>query len=228
MPDGSDLQTDVADLVNAYDTTVSAENTRLLRMASVAQRDIVSEILTVDEDWLLRSQTFPTVASRYPNRYSLPSDFVNFRYLERVLDATTGSVERIHPIQHIPDKELTDDRFYTDSSAVVSSGVPDGYLLGSDFIEIHPISDSVYTLRIWYEKSVADLAAGTDIDLPYPLYHALVYAATVAMLRSTNQPYGDEEGKYNRALARGISAIHQRSDDGPRTVHYTQHRGEYV
>ena len=228
MPNGSALQTDVADLVQVYDTTVSAENTRCLRMGSVAQREIASEIVTVDEDWLLRSQTFPTVASRYPNRYSLPSDFWNFRYLERVLDATTGSVERIHPIQHIPDKELTDDRFYTDASAVSSSGVPDGYLLGDDFIEIHPISDAVYTLRIWYEKTLADLASGTAVDLPYPLYQALVYKTAVHMLVYTNQSFADMEALYRGALARGVSAIHQRSDDGPRLIQYTEAQGEYV
>lgn len=228
MPTGTELQADVADLVQVYDTNVAAENTRCLRMGSVAQREIAAEVVAIDEDWLLRSQTFPTVADRYPNRYSLPSDFWNFRYLERVVDATTGSVDRIPPIQHIPDKEFSSDRFRTDASAVAATGPPEGYLLGDDFIEIKPISDAVYTCRIWYEKTLADLEAANDIELPYPMYQALVYKTAIHMLVYTNQPFGDMERLYQQALVRAVGSLHQRADDGPRVVQYVSERGEYV
>jgi hypothetical protein len=81
---------------------------------------------------------------------------------------------------------------------------------------------------MWYEKSLADLAAGNDVDLPYPLYQALVYKTAIHMLVHTNQPFSDMEALYRAALARGVAAIHQRSDDGPRTVHYTSLPGEYI
>jgi len=231
MATGTTLRADVADLVMRFDNSVSAQQDIVMRLASVAQREIVSELISIDDDFLTATATFALVANRSPNRYDYPDDFQNFRYLERVIDESTGSYERIWPIHHISDKEFTyDDEFagvlVTSSSA---TGRPLAYLLGDDFIQIEPISDAAYTCRIWYQKSLADITTEGTIAIPYALYNALVYKTCSKFLKRLNADSSDFEMMYEKALARGMGAVGQRHDDLPRTVNYVRnHPREYV
>lgn len=229
---GSDLRTRLADLVPTYDNSVTAEQDRAMRHATLVQKDIENEIRGVAEDFFLVSATFTTVADRSPNRYSLPDDFGDIRYLERVIDESTGDYDRVPPLGNIADKDFAEfdhDLRYMIDSTGTGTGKPAGYLLGSDFLQIQPISDAAYTMRIWYEKQLAAIASETNSDLPDFMFNALVLGTAVReYLYRRLSDWQDIDAKYQEALARGLAAMEQRSDDSARFVRYLEHPSEYV
>ncbi len=223
MPTGSALTVDLARLMPEYDDSVAAEKTRALGHASVRQKEIAVEIRATDENYFLVSATFATVAARSPNRYSLPDDFGDMRHLERVLDDTVGSYKRIFPVGVLEHKDMSSQHVEVDDARVDTStatGTPQSYLLGGDFLQLRPISDDAYTLRIWYDKTLGDIAAGMAIGLPLAFYPVLLYGTAVEERLYRRDDPASFESRYEVALARALRGLEQRSDDGPRRVTY--------
>jgi hypothetical protein len=230
VPTGSELSTDLERLLPEYSDSVSAEKTRALGHASVRLKEIAAEIRSLDENFFLVSSTFPTVASRSPNRYSLPDDFGDIRWLERVVSESGGTYERVYPVGSMEHKDgrpthTESDSYLVDSSA--ATGKPASYLLGGDFLQLYPIGDSTYSCRLWYDKTLADVAASVAIPLPLPFYPAILYGTAVEERLYRRDDTLDMEMRYERALSRALRSLEQRQDDGPRRVVYQEHPDEY-
>ena len=230
MSTGNELLTRLGNLVNEYDNSVADEQTRALDHFNAEKEKLEAEISALGEDYLLSSSTFPTVAARSPNRYLLPADFKEIRYLERVLDDSTGDYERIWPIQHIGDKEYWRSEYITGMLTTSGTNRPDGYLLGSDFIQLEPISDAVYTLRLWYVRRYADITAADDeLEIPHAVIEALILGTAIRERLYRRDSITDLKELYREARNRGLSNLQVRRQDGPVLINYISAvDGEYV
>lgn len=227
MAAGNDLIARVIDLVpemgDNTGTLSAAEESRLLRNFNAELDKVIGALASIGEDYQLASSTFDTVANRSPNRYGLPADFKDIRYLEIILDDAAGAYERIPPIPHIADKDWSLTYVWPDLIINGAQGRPAGYLLGSDFIQIEPICDDIYPMRIWYTfRYIPIVADDVEIRLPPELYDALVYGAA-AREKEFRREMQDAQAFFMKAelfRSGGLSNLETRRDDGPQLIHY--------
>lgn len=219
---GNDLLSRLADEVPEF-TNSGAEQTRALRRLNGSQRKVVAELNALGEDYLLTSATYSLTASTSPNRYSLPTDLFQPRYMERVVSEADADYERIWPVHHIYDKQFSIATWWGEIRFSLSPGEPIGYLLGGDFFDIYPISDDTYTVRFWYTKTLSDIAASaTALDLPDALFDPILWDSVVVFRMSLEKPIGEALSMYQTSLDRALANLSARAQDGARTVQYVR------
>ena len=229
MPTGNDLIQRVVDLCpemgDDTGTLTAPESARLVRHLNAEQEKLSGEIAAIGEDYQLVSGTFNTTANRSPN-------FKDIRYLERIIDEAAGVYERVPPIDHLNDKDRDDVRVWLDLIIQGAPGRPVGYLLGSDFIQIEPICDADYPMRIWYTARYADIVADDTqlISFPAELYDALVLGAAYRE-KLFRRIFEDAQAMLlNKeiALSQGLANLNTRQDDGPKFINYMDEWGPNI
>lgn len=211
-------------------TPSTAETDRLIRHANAEREKIEGDIASLGEDYELVSATFVTTPGVSPNRYSLPDDFKDIRYLERIIDDQQGRYLRIDPMTHLLDKASNDqNQFMYYPGTGGTPNAPQMYYVGGDFIQLFPISDDVYDMRLWYTFKYPVIAA-TDIELGIPdeLIDTLVWGICVRekmFRRDDAMPFVVER---EATRARGLDNLQVRTDDVPHTIAYVGEPGEYV
>jgi hypothetical protein len=134
----------------------------------------------------------PTVASN--TQLTLPADFFKLAKAKVVVDRASASVARA-ALTYVPRIRFEDESTYDP----FTTGEPSHYtLIGMDQMFLWPIPDGVYTVRVFYEKGLADLASDSDIPgLPTRYHYTIVEGAAVRALQAES-----EEDRAN--TARGI------------------------
>ena len=191
-------------------TNSGDEATRALDHLNAEREQVEGDLSARHPDYLLRSQTFSTSAGRSPNRYSLPADIQKVRYLERVVSDSTADYERLWPVQQLTEKG--DATFDAGGSTVMISGSSTGpplcYLLGDDFWQIFPISDAVYTLRVWYAKRYADITASNDeLNIVEYLSDVIVFGARIRIHDFLHLPTNDLTTELMLKKERALRAL---------------------
>lgn len=133
----------------------------------------------------------PTVAA--DAQLTLPSDFFKLAKAKVVI-AAGASVAR-SALTYVPRLRFEDESTYDP----FTTGEPTHYtLIGMDQMLVWPIPDGVYTVRVFYQKSLVDLAADADVPgLPSRYHYTIVEGAAVRALQA--------ESEEDRAeTARGI------------------------
>lgn len=227
MATGDDLLQRLADLIPEYSKGTSAEDNRALRHLNSVQELLAGDLRAIGEDYLLVSATFSTVADQ--KRYGLPTDFHAVRYMEYVETDATDDTKRIMPMSDIPDKEWAEGAYrrYLDASTS-SKGKPAYYLMAGDFIELRPIADDAYTVRMWYTQNLSAITAVSTIEIPEDLMDALVYGAAMRERIYRRDEITDVDRQFEKARQRGLDALETRYQDGPSRVTYTNEPAEYV
>ena len=228
---GTEFLTALADILPEYTNGTAAEDARAIRHANIVQDELEAEIEAINEDYFLVSATFPTVADQ--NRYSQPDDIAKTRYLEVVLDDTTDTTVRLLPLFGIDDKEFYQstyhNHFFPGVISADATGQPTYYLLGGDFVELRAIPDAVYTIRFWYLKTLTAVAdSSTTIELPDVLLQPLIYGTAIREKIYRGHNVAELQALFDQKLARGLSALTFRHQDGPFTTRYTDHPSDYV
>ncbi len=202
-------------------TNSGAEQTRMLAFFNSEKRILESMLANRPGRHLLKSKTFSTVADRSPNRYSRPADFQKVSYMERVISDTTGDYERILPVQHLSEKGAIirgEDRAPV-MIVTNNTGRPIGYLIGDDFIHLFPISDAVYTVRLWYLRRYADIAAtASELDIPEDFAEVLVQGGRFRLYKYLKQ---DTQRMFQEVLVareQALQSVVHQVVDGPRVM----------
>lgn len=217
--DGDALFTRMERVMPELRNAASAEKTRSISHLADAQEELVTEVNSLDADILLKSATVVTVADQ--RRYSLPSDYDGDRFAEYVRDDSTDDTIELDPLQYIADK----DRYQNlDGSWLVTastaSGSPAGYLIFGEFLQIIPIPDAVYTVRMWYQPRQTAIAASVNTSLPQALWQSLVLKACIAERIYRHMEFTDLQFRLDRALALGMARLGDWHDHGARYVNY--------
>lgn len=237
MTTGNLLLTRCANRLIEYKNT-APEQARMLDHLNSERVDLEVAIETISEDYLLVTKDFDTVVSRSPNVYTIKTvgttpgdidadDFNKFRYMEVVVSDASSDYRRIQPFDHIAQKG---DRRYYDAfvlspGAVVNVGEPQRYLARDNEIQLFPVSDTVYTVRLWYVRHLPEIAATDDVlDFPPALEEALVWGSCKRERLFRRDTVGEFDSEYERARERGLVAIEDRIVDGPTQIQYIADR----
>ena len=239
MAIGTDLQAHVADLVPRIDTSVAAQANRLMRHGDIILRQITAEILGVNPYWRTDEIEWSTAADTSPNEYLFGTgnpiaidDFMGVQHLYRIISDSTGDYEELRPFDQLRQQhDMGDGREYGGMLTGTSSnkGRPTHYLVNVDSLQIFPISDAIYTMRLWYTKAPAAIAAATAIDVPIAMYQALVYgvAREEAVFRKEKE-FNEFHAMYLSAMASGMATLAHQTE-GPRNINYVRdERGMYI
>ncbi len=238
MSTGNALIQAVVDLVpelgDDTGTLIAAEQARVLRALNSEMRKLEGEISSLGEDYQLVTADFQTVAGRSPNVYTIApggdinvSNFKDIRYLERVVDDTNGIYKRVIPITQLADKDYQQQTYWFDLIGNRGPGRPEGYFLRQlNNLQIEPISDAVYNMRIWYTAKFDDfLANDTETIWPTELDDALVYGTAMRSKEFIRQ-FDDVQPlmvRYEAARQRGLDSLQVRRDDSPHVINYQRY-----
>lgn len=215
---GNEILAEIADLCQEF-TNSGAEQTRMLRWANAEQRILESQLSKLPGRHLLRSQTFSTVADRTPNRYSKPSDYQKAAFMEYVIADSTADYERLFPVQHISEKGISylDDDDYPVLISTNSQGKPQAYLVGGDFVQLFPISDAIYTIRIWYHKRFAAITASdTELDTPEDFADPIIEGCRYRLYKRLRQDTRDMLAELMTVREIALNSVSEQVVDGPR------------
>ena len=234
-PTGSGLQQAVADLHPRVDISVTAQKDRLMRHGDIVLRQIMAEIVAISPHYRLDSVNFSTAANRVPNEYTITSggdiNITNFmggiQHLYRIITDATGDYVELFPFDQIRQQhEMVDPVSHDGSSS--SLGPPTNYLLTVDSLWLFPISDAVYTLRMWYSRAPAPIVTGDVVDVPESFYNALVYGvAREESLYRKEKEANEFNTLYQSAMASAVATLIHR-DEAPQGINYRERRSAYV
>jgi hypothetical protein len=229
----------VGDRIIEYRAT-AGEKTRILGHLNAEREQIEGDIESVEPGYLLKYKDFSTVADRSPNLYTIrtvggvtadieANDFNKSAYLERVLDNDAGRFERVGRLQHIHEKDSGGNPYDFLAYMIpgtTGTGPPRGYYPMDNRILLTPISDAVYTMRLWYIKHYADIADDSDeIEFPRVLHEALIWGACIRERLFRRDTIGEFRDMYEAALARGLMGIVDQSIDGPDQINFIADAG---
>lgn len=123
---------------------------------NMAHRQAQMELLQAGQNWYMKPSETLTVLGQAD--YVLPSDFIFEHRLELVKSGTGVNEDR---------RGLTPMTTVQAQNALITTGMPDAYLLKKDRFTLFQTPDAVYTIRLYYSPIVADLSADTDVpDVP--------------------------------------------------------------
>ena len=223
---GSELTARLGDLVPEYEDSVDSEKARALRHANLVQDALEADLIALGEDYLLVSAEIDTEEGK--DRYPYPPDYVSMRFVE---DITEGREHRLTRLQSISDKNRTASWTglfpYLLSESSNGQGRPSSYLVGGRFYDLFPTPDGAYTLRLWYSRTLEEITAAGQVQLPDALNNALVYGMAVRERLYRRHTIADLEPLYRSAKKEGLDNLDIRQQDGPRLVKYTGSEGGY-
>lgn len=236
MATGNELITRCQNRIIEFKAT-AAENTRMLDHLNSEREELEGDIESISEDYLLVTKDFNTVASRSPNTYTIKNvlntsadigaeDFNKPRYLERVVSDASSTYRRITHLDHIAEKQARRSGLFLGASATSSTGEPRTYLLRDNVINLFPVSDQVYALRLWYIRHLGDIVADAEeLDFPRVLLEAMVWGACKRERIFRRDDPKDFIQEYEAARARGLIALEDRLVDGPSQIQYIADSG---
>lgn len=150
---------------------------------NLANQKVNVTISNMVEDFFTQSATFPTVSGT--KSYSLPTDFRFMRRLEHYNASDASDIIKLDEIR-FPRTEAGGEWGFA------ASGKPEGYILRGSQIDLYPIPDAAYPLRIYYDYRKSDLTADGDIPSSLTDFHDMLVLWTVILALLKNNEGSDE------------------------------------
>ena len=238
MSTGNELLQSVVDLVpeigDDTGTLSASEQDQVLRAINSEMRKLEGEIASLGEDYQLSTVDWVTVAGRSPNFYTIAAggdidiaDFKDIRYLEIIRDDAAGAYSRVLPITQLADKDNQEVTYWFDLIGNSGPGKPQGYFLRkTNEIQIEPISDAVYNMRMWYTAKYEDFVATDTVTVwPTELDDALIYGSVIRLKEFIRQ-FDDVQPlmvRYETARQRGLDSLQVRRDDAPHLINFQRY-----
>ena len=172
---------------------------------NTANKKLNATIAALDEDFFTVSATFSTAATT--KSYSLPSDFRFMRRLERYNASDPNDIVKIDEIR-FPRTEMGNEWPFG------ANGEPRRYVLRGNQIDLYPIPDAVYTLRIYYDQRQETFSDDSDTPTSPADFHEMIaiYAAILAKQKNNEDAsvlatlYSDQEDLLISAIVGRKSA----------------------
>ncbi len=179
-------------------------------LINIGNQKVNRKIAALDEDFFTVSQTFPTVANT--KSYTLP---VAFRGMVRLEHYNAADASDIDKIDSLPFPRSEGSGAWPFSQP----GKPRRYILRDDQIDLWPIPDAVYTLRMYFDNRQNDFSADADVPSSPLDFHELIALWTTILALPANHEGSDE---YKTLYANGeidlIESISGRKTRDPQTV----------
>ena len=205
----SEIRTSVRKLLNESTAGFWSDDD-LNNYINMANQRVNSIIAASRSDFFTVSATFNTISGT--KSYAWPTDC---KYIRRIEVYDTSDPSNILKLD-----EMKFPRTEAVGSWDISyPGQPRMYISRGGQIDLYPIPDSVYPLRIYYEPRQSDLATDSDSPLsPVDFHDMLVYwTCVLAMLQ--NSESGDEfAGLFNLRKNELLESLFSSGSDDPKTV----------
>lgn len=147
-------------------------------LINVSNQKLNTLVAALKEDYFTTSVTFPTVSGT--KSYTLPTDFRALRRIEHYNASDPGDIQKISK-WHFPNSELGDDWPFT------ASGRPTQYIIRGTQLDLYPIPDAVYTLRLYYDQRKANLTGDAEIPSSPLDFHDMIALDVAVLARQKNQ-----------------------------------------
>lgn len=146
---------------------------QLNTLINIAHRKLNATISATKEDFFVVSATFQTVAAQ--KSYALPSDFRQMLRLE-IFDP--NDPHAIVKLDEMDFPRIEDEGDWPFSE----NGRPVRYVIRGSQMDLYPIPDQVYNLRIYYDQRQTDLNLDTDVPASPVEFHDMlaIWAAILA------------------------------------------------
>lgn len=190
-------------------------DTTLMRYHNLIQNEIAQEIIQVHEDYFNTDTTLNISAN--VARYTLPSSVNKVRRVEYV----NGTSKPI-PIYPVGLNDENNDYIYV--SGTIYGG---GYkLLGNSIVfENTPTTTINSGVRVYYEKNIADVTAGSNTsELPTETHGALVWGIVKMALNQMQADNNFAVAEYEKRINKIKSQLEDRQTQMPRRVKIRSNR----
>jgi hypothetical protein len=173
----SELRTAARNLLNE-ETPGFWTNAQLDSYLSLAAIRVNSVISNVRQDYFTISATFNTAVST--KSYALPSDCKFIRRMELYDTADANNLTKIDEIR-FPRIEANGDWLFT------QNGQPRRYSIRGTQFDLYPIPDSVYPIRLYYDKTQLPLATDSDVPTAPTDYHDMIVYWACLLAKKQNE-----------------------------------------
>ena len=158
-------------------------------------------IQSLDEDYFTKSSTFSTVANA--KSYGLPSDFVTFRRLEHYSTTDASDIEKIDVIVF----PRTEAQGYWPTTTTQR---PARAILRGSQLDLMPIPDAVYTLRLYYEYAPPALTSDGISPASPADYHDMLGLWAAILARQKSEDDVSTLGQLYKAREADLIAVMER------------------
>lgn len=157
-----------------------AELNTLINLSNQRVNSIISAL---HEDYFTASSTFSTISGT--KSYNLPTDFRFMRRLEHYSSTDASDIVKLEEI-----------KFPRIESYAVwpfsASGKPVRYVIRGKQMDLYPVADAVYTMRIYYDVRQDDLSTdtgttGTPLS-PVDFHDMIAVDAAIKALMKNHEP----------------------------------------
>lgn len=183
---------------------------------NTANKKLNATIAALDEDFFTVSATFSTAAAT--KSYFLPSDFRFMRRLERYNASDPNDIVKLDEIR-FPRTEMGGEWPFG------ANGEPRRYVLRGNQVDLYPIPDAVYTLRIYYDQRQEVFSSDSDTPTSPADFHEMIamYAAILAKMKNPNEDSSTLATLYSDMEDLLISTIvGRKSADGQTVIGYLE------
>lgn len=206
------------DETNAADWT----NTELDVLINTAYHRVATAVMAVFEDYYITTDLFNTTANQeeYGSADGVATNIFKIRRVEVNFDVSNANSAPTRCLPVNMDEVRRDLGFRNAGVGVYahSAGAYYTYGFGSNFkigILPHPDKTGTDAGKIWYIKTLADLASSSDeVDIPYAdrFWMLIAYGATADALRFGQQD-SPEADKFDQKLAAGLILMQEELED---------------
>ncbi len=189
------------------------DDTELELFLNEGQREVRKEILQVDESFFEECQSYTVVPDTDSYEFTLPTDFLKVRVAERIV---AGEVPVPATWTVFSQRHQWEPTYWEVTTGRVVR--PVCYLRNNRLGVVKP--DSSFTLRVFYDKRLADLTQETDVsELPEEFHKLVVLQAAKEMLAAEDRVFGLQD-EYNRQMLNIPLVLSSRQKQEPRYVRY--------
>lgn len=177
----------------------------ILVLLNRGQEEVQKMVEAVQEDYFSACQNYAVTPDADSYEFALASDFKKLLLAEKVVEG--GSAV---PARRVP--------FSRRNVSVNDYCEPLYYLRGTKLGVVRPFES--YTLRVFYQKRLADLAAGTDLsEIPKENHNLIVLHAVKLAFAGHGRDFVRWQDEYNMEISRLSLALDARAADQPSYVH---------
>jgi hypothetical protein len=143
----------------------------------VANQKVNATIANLQEDFFITSATFSTTSGT--KSYALPSDF---RFIRRLEHYSTSDPNDIVKVDEMPFPRTEGQHEWP----WASNGKPTNYVIRGSQLDIYPIPDDAYPMRLYYDARQSDLNQDSDSPTSPIEFHDMIalWAAILGLVKN--------------------------------------------
>lgn len=192
------------------DTPGFWSDAKLNSYLNMAMQRVYSIISAIREDYFTVSATYSTVAGQ--KSYTLPLDCRYIRRMEIFDSSDDNFIIKLDELKWPRMESNGDWLFYQDAQ-------PKRYVMIGQHFDLYPIPDGIYTIRMYYDARLNDMAADTDIpSVPVDFHDMIVFFACALAKKQNEEDDGGYIAFFNIRKAELIQLATRRGGDDPRAV----------